>query len=83
MTNLSGGECHNHTKKRVGCDPHVETSKAAILKKLPFSHTRANRKEYHDAIEEDATSSNTSYNVSIEEETRNKQDGTMKRHECQ
>ena len=60
--------------KRVGCDPHVMTSKAASLKRRPFSHIRANIEECHDAIEEDDTSSNTPlYKVSIENKLRHKQ----------
>ena len=51
--------CHNHTMKRVGCDPHAMTSKGAPLKRCPSDHMRANIEECHDAIEEDDASSNT------------------------
>ena len=65
MTKLSEGECHNHTMKRVGCDPHVMTSKTASL----------NIEECHDAIEEDGASSNTPpHKMDIEDKLRHKQD---------
>ena len=51
MTKLSGRKCHNDTMKRVGCDPHVITNKAASLKRHPSNHMRANIGECHDAIE--------------------------------
>ena len=54
-----GAMCHSHTMKRVGCDPHVMTSKAASFKRHPSGDMRANIKECHDAIEEDDASSNT------------------------
>ena len=40
----------------------------------PSGNERANIEEYHDATKEEVASSNTLYNVSIEEETRHKQD---------
>ena len=60
--------------KRVGCDPHVESSKAVTLKRRPSGHARANIEERHDATEEDSASSNTPCNLCIEEKTRHKQD---------
>lgn len=60
--------------KSVGCDPHIEASKAAILKWHPSGHTRAKIDKCHDATEEDGASSNTPYKVDIEEKTRHKQD---------
>ena len=82
MTNLSGRDCHTHTMKRVGCDPHVKTSKAATLKRHASRHAMANIEENHDAIEEDAASYNTPYNVYIKEKTRYKQDRDTSRQEC-
>ena len=75
MTKLSGGEYPNHTMKRVGCDPHVMTSKAGSLKRSPSGHIWANIEECHDAIEEDSASSNTPpREVGIEDKLRHKQD---------
>ena len=75
MTKLSGGECHNHTMKRVGCDPYAMTSKVASLKRRPFGHMQTNIEECHDAIEEDDASSNTPpRKVGIEDKLRHKQD---------
>ena len=75
MTKLSGGECHNHTMKRVGCDPHAMTSKRASLKRRPSGHMRANIEKCHDAIEEDDASSNPPpRKVGIEDMLRHKQD---------
>ena len=75
MTKLSGGECHNHTMKRVVCDPHAMTSKVASLKRRPSGHMQANIEECHDAIEEDDASSNTPpRKVGIEDKLRHKQD---------
>ena len=59
MTSLSGGECNNHTMKRVGFDPHVTTEEAMTLKWRPSSHMSAKTDECHDATEEDGASSNT------------------------
>ena len=75
MTKLSEGECHNHTMKRVGCDPHVMTSKAASTKRHPSGHMRADIEECHDAIEEnDASSHILPRKVGIEDKLRHKQD---------
>ena len=61
--------------KRVGCDPHVMTSKAASLKRRPSGHMGANIEECHDAIEEnDATSNTPPCKVGIEDKLRHKQD---------
>ena len=61
---------------------NVETRKAASLKWCPSSHARANIEECYDAIEEDGASSNTPYNVCIEEKTRINKIGAMSRLEC-
>ena len=72
---LGGTQCHKHTMKRVGCDPHVMTSKVASLKRRPSGHMRANIEECHDAIEKDDASSNTPpRRVGIEDKLRHKQD---------
>ena len=42
------------------------------LKRHSFNHVRANIEECHDRTEKDGTSSNTPYNVHIEEKTRHK-----------
>ena len=60
--------------KGVGCEPRDESSKVANLKRHPFGHARANTEVYHNATKKDGASSNTLYNVCIEEETRHKQD---------
>ena len=72
MTMLSGGECHNHTMKRVGGDPHAMTSKVASLKRHPSGHMRVNIEECHDAIEENDASSPRK--VDIEDMLRHNQD---------
>ena len=72
--NPTCASCNNHIMKRVGCDPHVETCKAATLKRCPFGHVWTNIEECHELIEEDGESSNTPYNVCTEEEMRHKQD---------
>ena len=59
-------QCHI---KKLGCDSHIEISKAVTLERHPFDHARANIEECYDAIEEGGTSSNSLYNVCIEEET--------------
>ena len=53
--------------KRVGCDSHIETSKAVTLKKHPSGHVWTNIKECHDATEEDSALSNTRDRVGIED----------------
>ena len=61
--------------KRVGCDPHLMTSKLAPLKRRSSGHMRANIEECHDVIEEDDASSNTPpCEVGIEDKLRHKQD---------
>ena len=59
MTSLSGVKCHNHTMKRVYCDPHIVIIKTVILKWCPLGHPRAKIDECHDVIKEDDPSSNT------------------------
>ena len=70
MTSLSGGECHNRTKKRVGCDSHIEIDKSidksVILKWRPSNYTLVKIDKCHDVTEEEDGSSNTPYNVYIE-----------------
>ena len=43
--------------KRVDCEPPVDTSKVATLKRRPFDHTRANIEECHDETKEVGASS--------------------------
>ena len=47
MTNLYGGECHTHTMKKVSYDPHVETSKAALIRPHDGQY-KNKKKKFHD-----------------------------------
>ena len=75
--------CHNHYMKRVGCNSYVETNKAMTLKWRSSNHTRVKTYECHNESEEDCASSNTPYNMCIEEKTRHEQDRATSRQECQ
>ena len=76
--NFVGEPCHNHTMKRVGCDPHIMASKATSLKRHPSGHMRANIEECHDAIEEDDAPSNTlPRKVGIEDKLRHNKTKTL------
>ena len=54
MTSLSGRECHNHTKKRVGCDSHVQSARRRHAG-WPSGPVRIEKDKYHDLTKKNDT----------------------------